>query len=306
MPRRHGNEFSPDSAVAARRRFAARLSADPTSEPLLELVVAEDEAGERGAAEHGAAGSTGGDAGAGYPDGDVRATRFRWRTPWRAAVLVAVIAALVVGWNLWQSAVGSSTSEPLGSAGPVDEQPGTAGAGQSPGTPQPPASASGAEGNGSVVVVHVAGAVHKPGVVSLPQGSRVFQAIEAAGGAAADAAPDGLNLAEVLSDGVRVYVPTVGEPAATSVVPSSSQAGAGGAVGTTASGTSAGAKININTASAEELGTLPRVGPVMAQRIVDWRKEHGSFASVDELDAIDGIGPKLMESLQKLVTVNGG
>lgn len=68
----------------------------------------------------------------------------------------------------------------------------------------------------------------------------------------------------------------------------------------------AGTLININTASVEELGTLPGVGPVMAQRIVDWRKEHGLFASVDELDAISGIGPKLMESLQDLVTVQGG
>ncbi len=82
--------------------------------------------------------------------------------------------------------------------------------------------------------------------------------------------------------------------------------GTGGPAGTSATPGSGGAKVNINTATVEELGTLPRVGPVMAQRIVDWRKEHGAFASVDELDAIDGIGPKLMESLQDLVTVQGG
>jgi competence protein ComEA len=83
--------------------------------------------------------------------------------------------------------------------------------------------------------------------------------------------------------------------------------GGSGAASTPAGATAGGAaRININTASVEELGTLPRVGPVMAQRIVDWRKEHGAFASVDELDAIDGIGPKLMESLKDLVAVDSG
>ena len=154
-------------------------------------------------------------------------------------------------------------------------------------------------------MVHVAGAVGKPGVVSLPQGSRVFQAIDAAGGAAPGADLTALNLAEVLTDGIKVYIPVVGE-----TPPQSSPVAGAGVVSGAASGTAgpaaAGAKVNINTASLEELGTLPRVGPVTAQRILDWRKEHGAFTSVDELDAVDGIGPKLMESLKDLVTVQGG
>ncbi|MFW0775745.1 helix-hairpin-helix domain-containing protein [Paenarthrobacter nitroguajacolicus] len=152
------------------------------------------------------------------------------------------------------------------------------------------------------MLVHVAGAVQKPGVVSLPEGSRVFQAIEAAGGVGPSADLSGLNLAEVLSDGVKIQVPLVGEVPAAASPRTDGPAGAGGNAGPA----SGDAKVNINTASLEELGTLPRVGPVTAQGIIDWRKEHGPFASVDELDAVEGIGPKLMESLKDLVTVQGG
>ncbi|MDI2033014.1 ComE operon protein 1 [Paenarthrobacter nitroguajacolicus] len=157
-----------------------------------------------------------------------------------------------------------------------------------------------------MVVVHVAGAVNKPGVVSLPQGSRVFQAIDAVGGVAPGADLTSLNLAEVLTDGTKLYIPVAGE-APLPAEPSTAGAGAGSAsTGGTSGPAAAGAKVNINTASLEELGTLPRIGPVTAQRILDWRKEHGAFTSVDELDAVDGIGPKLMESLKDLVTVQGG
>jgi competence protein ComEA len=94
-----------------------------------------------------------------------------------------------------------------------------------------------------------------------------------------------------------------------SAVGSGSASGGGGSnsdgSGSDGSGASGG-KINVNKASVEELSTLPRVGPVMAQRIVAWRKDHGPFLSVDDLDAIEGIGPKLMESLRPLVTVQGG
>ncbi|MGR0159964.1 helix-hairpin-helix domain-containing protein [Paenarthrobacter nitroguajacolicus] len=152
------------------------------------------------------------------------------------------------------------------------------------------------------MLVHVAGAVQKPGVVSLPEGSRVFQAIEAAGGVVSNAELHRLNLAELLSDGMKIQVPVAGEV----LPPPSPLAGSSGSTSGMA-GTAAGtARVNINTASLEELGTLPRVGPVTAQAIIDWRQEHGRFASVDELNAVDGIGPKLMESLKDLVTVQGG
>lgn len=286
MPR-WNRDASPDAAAQqARQRFASRMVAGPAEPPLLQLTDP-DEPG-------------------GLPDDAmVAGPRLRWRTPWRVAALVAVLGVGLIAWHLWQSAVGQSTSIPLNPAmsagtgtGPEPDVPGG-------GTPEPSERPQlETPGSAGSLLVHVAGAVQKPGVVSLPEGSRTFQAIEAAGGAASDAELDGLNLAEVLTDGVKIHVPVVGEvplnaPSADSGIPGSG----GTATGTSGKGN---AKVNINTASVEELGTLPRVGPVTAQRIVDWRKEHGPFASVDELDAVDGIGPKLMESLKDLVTVQGG
>ncbi len=274
MPRL-SRDTSPDAAAqAVRQRFASRMAGDTQTSPLLELP-AEDPPGSAGHEEPGA---------------HVRSVRIRWRTPWRVAVLLAVVAAGLIAWHLWQSSLGQPTSEPLDPSTSV---------GPGPSGPSEPPQPEATEAEGSLLV-HVAGAVQKPGVVSLPQGSRVFQAIDAAGGAAPTAELGRLNLAEVLSDGVKVIVPAMGEaPQAVPSAPSGSAAGTGSSGG-------AATKVNINTATLEELGTLPRVGPVTAQRILDWRKEHGPFASVDELDAIDGIGPKLMESLKDLVTVQGG
>jgi competence protein ComEA len=100
----------------------------------------------------------------------------------------------------------------------------------------------------------------------------------------------------VLADGQKLYVPVPGEdlPAG---LPGEAAAGQD-------PGTGAGAgKVNLNTATVEELDALPKVGPVLAQRIVDWRKEHGSFTSVEELDAVDGVGPKMLETLLPLVGI---
>ncbi len=274
MPR-WNRDASPDAAAqAARQRFTSRMAGDTRTPPLLELPdnYPSDPVGEEG-----------------EPGEFVHGSRLRWRAPWRVAILLALVGAGLIAWHLWQSSLGQPTSEPLDpstSVGPV--------APDSSESPRP----AGSEAQGSLLV-HVAGAVQKPGVVSLPLGSRVFQAIDAAGGAAPNAELGGLNLAEVLSDGAKVVVPVAGE---------APQAAPSAPAGSTGTGSSSGgaAKVNINTATLEELGTLPRVGPVTAQRILDWRKEHGPFASVDELDAIDGIGPKLMESLKDLVTVQGG
>ncbi|TQS91777.1 competence protein ComEA [Arthrobacter sp. TS-15] len=272
MPRRN-RDASPDAAMqAARQRYASRLGTDTQTLPLLQLPQGSGQAFDDS-----------------NPESRVHHARTRWRTPWPVAVLLAIVGVGFIAWHLWQSAVGQSSSEPLSptfSSGPAVPE----------SSESPQAAASGS------VVVHVAGAVHKPGIVSLPQGSRVFQAIEAAGGAVPNAELNGLNLAEELSDGVKVHVPLIGE------MQSAPSPLAGGSLspGGTAAPSAKGAKVNINTASLEELGTLPRVGPVTAQGIIDWRKEHGPFASVDELDAVDGIGPKLMESLKELVTVQGG
>jgi competence protein ComEA len=144
-------------------------------------------------------------------------------------------------------------------------------------------------------------------VVELPAGSRLHEAIAAAGGSTAVADPDRLNLAAVLQDGQKIHVQARGDPPLAEPHPGepAGSAGAGSAGAGTAGerAAPAGGKIDLNTASVEELGTLPRVGPVLAQRIVDWRKQHGRFKTVEELDAVDGVGPKMLEALMPLVRV---
>lgn len=153
------------------------------------------------------------------------------------------------------------------------------------------------------LVVHVAGAVKDPGIVTLRQGSRVHEAISAAGGPQQKAQLDAINLAARVQDGQQLYVPAEGEEPDSEVAGPGTAAGAAaaGAAGTAASG--AAPLININTADAAELSTLPGVGPVLSGRIVDWRLEHGAFESVAELDAVSGIGEKMLATLGDLVTV---
>ncbi|WCI08958.1 helix-hairpin-helix domain-containing protein [Arthrobacter sp. OVS8] len=141
--------------------------------------------------------------------------------------------------------------------------------------------------------------------MELPRGSRLHQAIEAAGGSAPDADSNQLNLAAVLEDGQKVLVPRKGETLPSGDAPAGGTGGTGGGdgqAGADGSSTSAG-KVNLNTAGVEQLATLPRVGPVLAQRIVDWRAEHGNFRRVEELDAVDGVGPKMLAALLPLVRV---
>ncbi len=143
------------------------------------------------------------------------------------------------------------------------------------------------------VRVHVAGAVLAPGVYTLPAGSIVQDAIAAAGGTLAGADLSRLNLARRLQDGEQVLVPQQGQPAA---VPPA---------GATTSGIAANpaAPININLASAADLEALPRIGPALAQRIVDYRAAHGPFARVEDLLLVDGIGAATLEEIRPLITV---
>ena len=144
-----------------------------------------------------------------------------------------------------------------------------------------------------LLVVHVAGAVQIPGVYRLGAGSRVIDAVEAAGGVAVDSNSDAINLAAALTDGERVYVPRVGE-----VVP----AVASGSPGAPDSGASAG-PVNLNTATADDLDTLPGVGPATAAAILAYRDQHGPFASLEDLGEVSGIGPAKIEALRGLVNV---
>ncbi|HEX6262330.1 MAG TPA: ComEA family DNA-binding protein, partial [Actinomycetota bacterium] len=147
------------------------------------------------------------------------------------------------------------------------------------------------EAEGAPVIVHVAGMVRTPGVYQLAEGDRVIDAIEMAGGARRGAALEALNLAAVLTDGQQILVPKRGaapDPAAPS---------AGGSSGSTSN------LVNLNTADATTLETLPGIGEVLAQRIIEHREANGSFASVDDLISVSGIGEVTLEELRPLVTV---
>lgn len=151
------------------------------------------------------------------------------------------------------------------------------------------------------LVVHVSGAVKKAGVYRLSEGSRVADAIEQAGGAAENADLDALNLAEPLTDGQKVHVPRKGETPPASVAAATAPS--------TAARPERAAKpavqfpIDLNTATAEQLEAIPGIGPVLAQRIVDHRRLHGKFQSVDDLLQVHGIGQKRLESMRPYVTV---
>jgi competence protein ComEA len=146
------------------------------------------------------------------------------------------------------------------------------------------------------LVVDVEGAVRRPGLVRLAAGARVADAVERAGGVTRLADRSGVNLAAPVSDGQQVLVPRRGPSGAGGL----GAAGAAGSGGGAASGAAAG-PLSLSTATAEQLDTLPGVGPVTAQKIVYYRAAHGSFHSVEELDAIPGIGPARLADLQGLV-----
>jgi competence protein ComEA len=136
-------------------------------------------------------------------------------------------------------------------------------------------------------LVHVAGAVRHPGVYRLHDGDRVKDAVERAGGARAGADVNAINLAAKVADGQQVVVPRRGGAA-----PAAGDAGEGVA------GAAAQPPVSLNSATAEQLDTLDGVGPATAQKILDWRREHGGFRSIDDLGEVPGIGPKRMAALR--------
>ena len=194
------------------------------------------------------------------------------RSLWLAGLLAAL---LLVGWTwLDRPQVQPAPPEPAGAA--LDG--GSA-------APTPVGEAAGAS---AALVVSVVGPVVRPGLVTLPAGARVADAVEAAGGLLPDADPASVNLAAPLTDGEQIAVALPGTAAA--------PGGAGAAVG-------APGRLHLNTATAAELDGLPGLGPVLAQRIVDHRSRHGPFTAVDELDDVPGIGPATAAELAELVDV---
>ena len=220
--------------------------------------------------------------------------------------VLLILLSLVLAARSVLAAHGADAAEAASaSASPTSEASGAPGHGLAPVDPaSDPADGQARPGQ---VVVHVAGAVASPGVVTLDEGARVADAIDAAGGLAQEADPDQLNLARPLTDGEQVRVPRVGEDASawqgTSGQAGASAGGGGGGQAPGAAGPAPSGSVNLNTADAAELETLPGIGPALAQRIIDYRAEHGAFTSVDELTSVSGIGSARLEALRDLVSV---
>ncbi|MGR6963015.1 ComEA family DNA-binding protein [Geodermatophilus sp. URMC 61] len=201
------------------------------------------------------------------------------RAAWSLWV-VGLLAALLVVGGTWldRPQVQPAPVEPAPPGPPAEEQPAA--------TP----SVGVAAGSAATVVVSVVGSVARPGLVTLPEGARVADAVAAAGGLLPDADPASVNLAAVVADGQQV---AVGVPGA-------------GVVGGAAdgSGTAGGAgPVDLNAATAADLDALPGIGPVLAQRIVEHRERNGPFRSVEQLDDVPGIGPATYAELAELVAV---
>jgi len=196
--------------------------------------------------------------------------------------LAAVLAAVALGVTCWW-VLADDAGEPL----PATEAP----SGLVTPSSAAPSAAPSAAVPVSEVVVDVAGKVRQPGIVVLEPGSRVVDALDAAGGAKPGADLTGLNLARVLVDGEQIVV---GMPAPPGFAASAAPSGTPGATD---------ALVNLNTAGLAELDELPGVGPVTAQAIIDWRDANGGFRSVDQLLDVQGIGEKTLADLAPLVTL---
>ena len=210
-------------------------------------------------------------------------TALRWnpgrrgaRALWLAAALAAVV---LVGWT-W---LDRPTVEPVANRTPVTTS-------AAPSAPAAAPSVGEVADTTSAVVVSVVGLVARPGLVTLAPGSRVADAVDAAGGLLPEADPATVNLAAVVSDGQQIAVG----------VPGAQPGPAGPAAAPEPSG-----KVDLNTATTADLDALPGIGPVLAQRIVDHRTNQGPFRSVDELDDVPGIGPAIFGQLVDLVAVTG-
>lgn len=196
-----------------------------------------------------------------------------------------------------EAGTGSTTDAAVGAHGDTAgaAHGGTTDAGTGTSSAADPSSASAA-----AVVVHVVGQVAAPGLVSVPVGARVADALTAAGGASPDADLTALNLARTVVDGEQIVVPRPGE--AVAVAPSAPGTAAGTTAPGSATGTAAG-PVDLNAADAATLDGLPGIGPVLAERIVAWRDANGRFTSVDELGEVSGIGPATLTDLRDLVRV---
>jgi competence protein ComEA len=210
----------------------------------------------------------------------------------RGTLVVWVVAALLVGLVLLRSG-GCGDGAGRGSAVRIDRPSGSAAA----------ATGGGAERHGAGIYVHVAGAVRRPGLLRLPEGSRVAEAVDRAGGPSRRAELAGVNLAAELEDGQQVIVPVRGAAGAVATpgAPGSASGSAalGSGIGAAPPGSAGVPKLSLGAATIEQLDQLDGIGPTLAQRIVEYRTAHGGFRSVGELREVEGIGEKRFATLQK-------
>jgi competence protein ComEA len=253
---------------------------------------------------------------AGQPVGPNLLARIRERLAGSAVFgrsqLVVVLAIVVLGfglagWSVLRARPVALNPRPTATpSGPASTLSPTA-PDSDPRSPTAPTSITPTGSAVPMIEVHVLGAVRHPGVVTLPAGARVQDALDRAGGTKRSAEPGDLNLAQPLADGQQIFVARhaghsevrdpVAVPPGTVGRPTSIPPGASGAAATP------GQLINLNTATVDQLDQLPGVGPVTAQKIIDWRTDHGGFTGIEELQEVDGIGPKTYADLASLVTV---
>jgi competence protein ComEA len=199
-----------------------------------------------------------------YFDSPPGHSRNRWSVALGAALgLVALIVVVAVGSHIFRSATPTPSVVVASPHAAVEEN--------------APARTA------ATVMVHVVGAVESPGVIELPENSRIVDALAKAGGAREDAVLSGINLARVLFDGEQIVVPALGDEP---VLPA---------------GDAAPGLVSLSRGTSAELETLPRVGPATAARIIAWREANGPFASVDDVLAVSGIGPATLEGFRSLV-----
>jgi competence protein ComEA len=276
---------SRDDADVIRARLRALLTPDPGSG-----WVPEDDVG---TVEGGPAAVAGPPDGwpepavppaSGLPSGIGRhrspGTAVRWdpgrRGVWALCATGLVAAVVLLGWTWLDRPRVTPAPPPARSVG----------ASSSPAAPRSPVVGEVAA-TSATVVVSVVGLVARPGLQTLPTGARVADAVAAAGGLLPEADPGSVNMAALVADGQQI---AVGVPAAAGAAPASGTAAPAG-------------PLDLNTAGAAQLDALPGIGPVLAQRIVDYRAQHGRFASVDQLDDVPGIGPALYARLAPQVRV---